>query len=223
MKESKTARPKLVEIMGLPNAGKTSLLGFLERFFNTQGFNVRFIQDQIKDAPVSGELNKNLWAIGRIITLIFEAKDKDYDLIVVERGVGAISASLEAFLKNDYTKTRAEMRTDRRKAEARRKEALNILKQEEDFFILIEVGLETVLKRDQQEGKTIPGKIINVEFLGLLEKAYQRLKGEELPAYRTKIIDGNLDLNLEKDAGKIKKCRDGIIKKLISLMPERKT
>jgi molybdopterin-guanine dinucleotide biosynthesis protein len=44
-------KPKVVEFMGLPNAGKTTHISKVARSLDAMGLDVRFIQDQIRDAP----------------------------------------------------------------------------------------------------------------------------------------------------------------------------
>ena len=208
-------RPKVVEIMGINNSGKSNLMLYLERYFGPADKpNVLFISDQIRQALVTGELNKNLWALGRIRTLVLESKEQTRDLVVIERGAGAIFASLETFLR---TGSHIEGVKDKRKAESSIVAALDFLKQEEDFFILIKASVDVAMKRDVREGKDTPGIFANPFFLGELQESYRLLEENSLPSHRKKVVNGDLDL--EKDTEMIKKCRGKIIEKLISLIP----
>lgn len=88
---SVNGRVAVVEVMGLPNGGKTTLIDGLTRELRDRGKKVRSIQDQIKDAPVDDIVGRNLWAISEIKRLIIESQDRrSLDLIIVERGAGAI-------------------------------------------------------------------------------------------------------------------------------------
>jgi len=209
-------RPKVVEIMGINNSGKSNLMLYLERYFSPENKpNVLFIQDQIRQAPVTGELNKNLWTLGRIRTLVLEAKEQTHrDLIVIERGAGAIFASLDAFLR---TGNHIEGAKDKRKAESSVIAALDFLKQEEEFFVLIKTSIDVAMQRDVREGKDMPGIFANPLFLRELKESYRLLEENSLSSSRKKIVNGDLDL--EKDVEAMKKCREKIIAKLVSLMP----
>ncbi|MBU1292328.1 hypothetical protein KKH07_02545 [Patescibacteria group bacterium] len=206
-------KPKVVEIFGLPNAGKTELVRYLERYFN-EGYKIRFIQDPIREAPVEGQLDKNIWTVGRLKTLFLEAKQQDRDLIIIERGAGAVFASLGSFLKQ---KQHLNQKGDRQRAETNIIEALNMIKQEEDFFIFVDVSIETALERDRRAGRNMPGTIISPEFLDILQESYQCLCKEHLPISKVKLVNGNLDK--DKDADLMQKCRAIIVRKLISLIP----
>jgi len=193
MKKSKK-EPKVVEFMGLPEAGKTEHIDQLKRRLKGLGISVRFIQDQIRDAPLKGdEVEKNKWAIRKVGNLIAEAKEQDWNLILVERGGWAIYASLKALLK--------QLKRKRQIRKARRGLGLAIdIVQEEDFFVLIEIPPKIALERDQQLGATQTGSIITPTFLEPLEEVYQWIKEEKLPRGRTRIIDGQDDFqeNQEK-------------------------
>ena len=209
-------RPKVVDIIGINNSGKSNLVLYLERYSGPEDKpNVLFIQDQIRQTSVTGELNKNLWALGRIRTLVLEAKEQARDLIVIERGAGATFASLNAFLRIG---NHIEGAKDRRKAESGIVTALDFLKQEEDFFILIKASTAIAMSRDAREGKDVPGIFANPSFLDELQESYRLLEENHLPSSRKKIVDGNLDL--KDDTDKVKKCRERIITKLVSLVPE---
>jgi len=208
--------PKVVVILGLPNGRKTNLLRFLERYFRTHPdqYNIVFIQDLIRNARISDELDRNLWAISQIHSSILEVKNGLYDLVVIERGAGAVYASLDWLLREGKLD-----RKQKEKAESGRRQALDVLRQEEDFFIFVDVSQETIIKRDEDEGRRIPGRVINSDFLNGLEESYQVLKNTILPKSRTKVVNGNLDL--KKDWKQVDRCRQRTVRKLISLIPER--
>jgi thymidylate kinase len=198
-------KPKVVEFMGLPNAGKTTHIGKVARSLDAMGLDVRFIQDQIRDAPLKGdEIEKNLWAIRKTGNQIAEAKEQDWHLILVERGGWAYFASLKAHFKNGR-----QIRSKKKRRGARRaiRLALDLI-HDEDFFILIEISPETALERDQQLGSVQPGKIINPAFLTVLNEAYQSVR-EKLPKNRRRIIDGQKDFE---------KNQEKILKTLLSLV-----
>ncbi len=195
----------VVEFMGLPKAGKTSHIEMVARELRALGYLVRFIQDQIRDAPLKGdEVEKNKWAIREVGNLIAEAKEQDWDLILVERGGWALYASLKALLR--------QLKKKRQIRKARRGLGLAIdVVLAEDFFILIEVFPEVALKRDQQLGATQAGTIINLPFLRALGEVYQCVR-ERLPRGRTKIVNGQEDFQENQEK---------ILKSLLRLLEDK--
>lgn len=181
---------KVVEFLGLPNAGKTTLISRLVRALNDQGVEVRFIQDQIRDAPVRDEIERNRWAVREVGNQIAEAREQDWDLILVERGGLALFASLKVHLNE------AKRKKDKQKARRGLRLASDIAR-EEDFFVLMKVSPEVAEERDQQFPAP-SGKIVNSLFLKKLEKSYECVI-ERVPAHRLITIDGQDEFSKNHD------------------------
>lgn len=189
-------KPKVIELLGLPNAGKTSHLDALERTLRKSSFKVRCIQDQIKDAPFEDELERNRWAIREVGNLISEAKQGDWDLILVDRGAWAYFASVQALIKNGrHIKGKKKLR----KARHALRIALDTVP-DEDFFVFIKVSPEISLQRDRQFNVGRVGKIVNPTFLSILGDVYENIIQGRLPPRKKKVIDGEEDFqeNQEK-------------------------
>jgi len=189
----------VVEFIGIPKAGKTEHIEKLTRNLARFGLSARFIQDQIRNAPIKdNETEKNRWAIRETGNLVAVAKSQDWDFILVDRGGWAYTASLTAHLKNGQ---HVKGKRQRKKARQTLRLALDLVN-DEDFFVLIEIPPETALERDQQLGATKPGRIINPSFLSVLNEAYQSV-WKKLPSHQRRKING-LD-DFEKNQEKILK------------------
>lgn len=205
-------KPKVVEFLGLPNAGKSSHIKHLARKLDALGIDIGVISDQIWQAPVSirnDEIEKIKWAIRQAANLITATKKEGLDLILIERGGWAHLASLRAHFRNGK-----QVRSKKQRKIARRAIRLALdLTHDEDFFVLINIPSQVALQRDQELGATQPGKIVNPSFLPIMEEVYQSVQ-EKLPRHRRRIIDGqeSFEKNQEK-----------ILKALISLVPRLKT
>jgi len=200
----------VVDVMGVSNAGKTELIEKLLRELQALGIKVRFIQDQIRDAPMSDEIEKNIWAISQIKKLIVEAQTQDWDLIIVERGGGAIFASVDAFSRlKDFRNSK------RSSINLAMNEALVLLKQYEDFFVVVETDPEVALHRDREKGQTTPGLFVNPSVLAALTRAYGRLK-DKLVKSRLYVVDGNVDSRESPE--ECQEIREQLLSKLVSLV-----
>ena len=192
-------KPKIVEVMGLPYTGKSILTRILTRILDSQGFKVTMIEDQIRAAAshvhdlgdaIEREIEMNLWAVSELKKNIIEARRMNQDLILVERGGWALHASLKTFLNLNLVKKKRQ----RKRARQGSILAMHVVR-DEDFFILMEIPAKISLEREKNVlGIAHPGTIMNLDFLSGLEDAYRCLKGEKLPRGRTKIIDGQEEL-----------------------------
>lgn len=195
-------KPKIVEFMGLPNAGKTKHIDVLERTLRQMkesglDLTVGCIPDQIRNVPpsIQDELEKNRWALRKLGNLIAEAKQGDRDLIVVDRGAWAYFASVQTLIKDGrYIRSRRKLRKAHRTLGLARDIAL-----EEDFFILIKISPEKSLQIDQEFATGRVGKIVNQPFLSIMEEEYRNIRGR-LPPWKMRMINGkkNFQENQEK-------------------------
>lgn len=188
-------KPKVIELLGLPNAGKTSHLDALKRTLRKSGFKVRCIQDQIKDAPFEDELERNRWAIREVGNLISEAKQVDWDLILVDRGAWAYFASVQALIKNGW---HIKGKKKIRKARHALRIALDTVP-DEDFFVFIKISPEISLQRDRQFNVGRVGKIVNPTFLSILGNVYENIVQGRLPPRKRKVIDGEGDFSKSQE------------------------
>ena len=203
--------PIVVDVMGIPNAGKTELIEKLVRELQAQEIDVRFVQDQIRDAASTlDEVEKNIWAINQIKRIIVEARSEDCDLIIVERGGGAIFASVDAFSRLEDFKN-----LKRSSMNLAMSEALVLLKRYEHFFVIVETDPEVALYRDREKGQTTPGLFVNPSVLAAITRAYGRLKNQLVKAHLY-TVDGNIDSRTNPEECQI--VREQLLNKLVSLV-----
>ena len=190
---------KVVEVLGIPNSGKTRLSDEITGEMSRLGFNVRYIQDQIRDShlPVD-EVGKNIETVRRIGSLIADARSRDWDLILVEAGAYTRIASLRGFLKN---KQFSSTKKDKERIRTGIKMALLEARQE-DYFIFLEITAEAAWKRSQERGYR-EGRIINPASLSILEEIFRGLKSQikrHRGAHRMRIVknEHDFDSNVDK-------------------------
>ncbi len=186
----------VIELMGLPNAGKTESSRELIRRLIALKLRAKWIQDRVWDAPYSpddDEYRKNLWAVREIGNSIEEARTQNFDVVLVERGAWAIIASVQAHLSVNNNGGSNKNRKNAQRALKLARDLVN----DEDFFILIEISPGISMKRHKQLKKQ-PGKIINRKFLSILQKEYVDVK-TRLPKTKSIVINGTNDFSLNQD------------------------
>jgi len=205
----------VVDFFGPPYAGKWRFLRAIKRELDPSGLSMMLILDQIWMVPpdITDETEKSKWAIRETANLVVENEGK-YDLILIERGGCAYLASLLAHFRNGKT-IRSEKQ--KREAESALQLARDLIKYE-NFFILINISPDASEKRDGESGVTRPGKIVNPQFLSLLQDAYncvleEEMPRERVPRSRVRIING------ENDREKNLRRLVGI---LLSLIPDER-
>lgn len=183
-------KPIVIDVMGPPNSGKTSQIDVLVGALRQKGLKVTRIEDQIRAARFEDELEKNRWAVRELGNLISEAKQEEWDIILVDRGAWAYFASVMALtkMKNGWN-VRSKKR--RRKARHILSIALDIT-HDEDFFILIDISPEKSLQIYQQFNPGKVGTVNNPDFLSVLGEVYDFVQGR-LPHRKTKVINGEKD------------------------------
>ncbi len=206
---------KIIEFMGLPEAGKSEHTDKLERDLRAKGYKVYKISDLIKGAPPSlaDEVSKNRWALNEIDSQIVLARQVDLDVVLIDRGFWAHFASLEAISREgkiikELAKEK-EVNKEEVIAEIRRIQDLAVIQSVvEDFYIFIGVSPKIALERDQKPSKVHRyGTIIAPGILKEMKEVYEELLQSSLQDDRLLIVDGEGDF--EKNRKKILKivCR----------------
>lgn len=177
--------PKVVELFGLPYAGKTTHARKLVRKLGHEGLLVKMVPDQFWEAPIlKSEFEKDEWCLGKLYTQIIEHKNQELDFVIVERGPWAQLASLKTHLKVNKKISQ--------KAKKAMEEAIVLasnLTRLEDFLILVDIEPETSLRRDRELTEPPQGKILNRKFLFAAKQVYLELI-KDLPSGRSLIVSG---------------------------------
>jgi hypothetical protein len=81
--------PVIIEITGSPNAGKTYAINALERYLKKYNLKIKYITESATRCHIKNKLSiqYNLWTAAEMIKQLLSAIDKNYTLIVCERGV----------------------------------------------------------------------------------------------------------------------------------------
>jgi thymidylate kinase len=206
---AKKKAPKVIELFGLPYAGKTTHARKLVRRLGNEGFLVKMIPDQFWESPVfKTELERDEWSLGKLYTQLIEYKAQNLDFIIVERGAWAQIASLRTHLRTTETTSKEE----RKKVSDAIRLALSLSRQE-DFFVLVDINLDTSLGRDKELSEFPYGKIINPEFLSVAKRIYASIL-DKLPAERTLIISG--------EEGTFQESQDKILRLILKHKKKKK-
>ena len=82
-------RPFVLEITGTPKAGKTTLISMVEGFLKTCGWKVHVMKERASECPLpmKGHFFFNTWTTGTMLAGLLDAVDRDYDLVILDRGL----------------------------------------------------------------------------------------------------------------------------------------
>lgn len=81
-------RAFVLELTGTPKAGKTSTIRLLETFFKTCGWRVHVVKERAAECPIAmkGHFFFNTWTTCTMMAEVLETADREYDLVIVDRG-----------------------------------------------------------------------------------------------------------------------------------------
>lgn len=176
--------------MGLPRVGKTLNAEALERKLRELGFEVRFIPDLIKNAPLpsGNELEKNRWSIRETGNLLLEAKEGPWQVVIGDRLGWAHFASVEALVRAGLVS----QTIDVQKAMRIQRIAMDVVN-DEDFFVLIKVPVPLIIERHLSLGGSMNGVIMKKETLVKMEEVYTYIESR-LPKRQMLVLNGEADV-----------------------------
>ena len=82
-------RPYIVEILGTPEAGKSTSVKNVRRTLNDKGYKVGWVREAgeiVPDALKTGNAKGNVWMTMNALQGIWEETHSDRDIVLVERG-----------------------------------------------------------------------------------------------------------------------------------------
>lgn len=96
-------RPYYVEVLGTPEAGKTTVIKRLATYFEEQGYHVKYIQETAEITPSiypKGSVEAHFWMNFNLMqSLTFPPKDNT-DLVIIDRGIFDALLWNSLFFKN---------------------------------------------------------------------------------------------------------------------------
>ncbi|MFL9458474.1 MULTISPECIES: ATP-binding protein [Nostocales] len=174
-------RAKVVELAGLPAAGKSTIIDILEKKMRDEGINCRVVPTASSISPISNyktEWTFDIWSLCRTVQQLIEvSKDTDNKLILMERGLIDSICWLE-FFKNSGQVEQSVLETIKEFVFI--PEWFNRI----DLVIVLQIKFETALARGRETGK-----ITNSVMYTHLRKAYDStLKNLQLKKHYSNIV-----------------------------------
>lgn len=89
----------IVELLGLPRTGKTTISRILSKTLIEKGFNPHIISERASVCPVKDKLDPmfNLWTCNAFLKEYIEARENGHDVVIADRGVMDAAVWVEAF------------------------------------------------------------------------------------------------------------------------------
>ncbi|MBO6244430.1 MAG: hypothetical protein J6O41_07745 [Clostridia bacterium] len=143
-------RPIIVELSGLPNSGKTTLMQRLITICEEKSVNAEFIQESAELLPLfikKGSLDQNLWITLETLQRCTEIRSSNTTLIIVDRGFynQLFWATLYKEKNPEYSKTILNLMNSLSK----------IFPIKPDYLYVIDVDVQESLKRRMASGEPI--------------------------------------------------------------------
>lgn len=177
----------VIEFFGMPKAGKSTQIDILEtKLKRENGCRVRVVHEGARICPLDKKdrFLYHAWSLNSTVNRIIEAKDQNYDYVLIDRGIIDHIAFSYALLEADLI-TKQQM--DRLVVYAK------------EFLWLEDKAIGCLI--DSQESLTREGKycekngrVINDQFLQLLRKSYDEIRYPEL-GIKAEILDLSKDIN----------------------------
>lgn len=171
---------KVIEITGLPKAGKTTLVNRLAVKLRAHNLKVKKIQDFSSKSPVDHDniWYNQAWIAHQVIDKLMDAANQKYDVVLVHCGLAERIISVQTFYKLKLLVLKqAKLLTEYIKS------FLTL----EDLVLYLDISPKSSLRRNHGR----KGRLVNQKFLSLMRKNYQR----NFP----KLVDRYFQIDAEAD------------------------
>lgn len=87
--KTKNTVPFIIEVLGTPNAGKTSAIQTFEKILKRNGVKHKIIYEAASRCKIKNKLSPdfNLWTLSETIKQLLEVYSGNYDIVICERGL----------------------------------------------------------------------------------------------------------------------------------------
>lgn len=161
------SRPYVVEVLGTPEAGKTTTIKEVISSLTTKGYNVKFIQESAEIVPqefVKGSIEAHIWMRLHTAQDILHAYVSNAEIIIVDRGiVDTLFWNYLYFLKGQLS-------------QKQRDSADSFFKNLEyipDFVIILTTSPEEAIIRRGGEGRIVTKSFIE-EYNSTLDAFFEK-------------------------------------------------
>ena len=142
-------RPYVVEVLGTPEAGKSTSVKNVRRTLNDKGYKVGWVREAgklVPDALKTGNAKGNVWMTMNAMQGIWEETHSDRDIVLVERG------TVDASFWNHLYSSMGEFSEEECSAF---EHLFKVLKAEPDCILFLTVSAEESIRRRGGEGHLV--------------------------------------------------------------------
>jgi thymidylate kinase len=168
-------RPFFVELLGTPEAGKTTVIRPVANMLEEKGYKVKVLQEAAEQIPVKfprNSLQENIWIRTKTLLQTLEASVSDFDIILVDRGI------IDTLIWNEIYRQKGELTSELcTQIDLLCNESLKIYP---NFCINLFVPVEVAIERRHGEGRIVTRKF--VENFNTTVNDF--LKGVDVPQLR---------------------------------------
>jgi thymidylate kinase len=188
-------RPVFVELLGTPEAGKTTVIRPVASMLEQQGYKVKVLPEAAEQIPVKfprGELLENTWIRSKTVNQVIEACMYDCDIVLVDRGI------VDTCIWNEICRQRLELSETLCKEIVQLFNSLDIFP---DLSVVLYVPAEIAIQRRHGEGRIVTRKF--VRFFNDVVLSY--LNSPKIPQKNPRLIRDTSNITPEECAEAITK------------------
>jgi AAA domain len=198
----RTGRPVVIEVAGTPRAGKTTVIAGLTQRFERAGRQVRVVAERARERswlPNKRDPNFNLLTFSATVQAVVEARHRDGDIVLVDRGM------LDALVWNEWHFLQGKL-TEEEHCAYDRSLRTRLLARQSDLVVLMTVDPDEAMRRDGWIAGSPVGSIMNPDSLRLFNGAVETIVrrnsiGGEFQLVHVDTTDADEDATLDRVTG----------------------